>query len=243
MENKNNSSVFQAVEDLRKTALSQGLDDLANTLKEVLSDCPDYVLSEADKVFASHVYPDYSLQWVKMPVKGYSCSVLDTLPPDAFSLLMRLIYRLSSYSPFVAFKKSDLIDITGWSLSKVTSVLQVLKDQSVLAVYDDYNCRSFGTIYMINPNLIDVSGTSQRKGLYSRIWKNLTDLGSGDDEMYSLSNDRKVTVLDEPSGHRVNVSIIENKNFNRRHSPVSDGFKKTGSGFDIPDDLTFEENV
>lgn len=211
--NKQHSSVKQALLDLASACDLKGFSHEAVLCREILSSVSDDVLSTADKVFSRHVYPDTALQWVKLPVSGESSSVLEDLSPDAFHFYYLIVRRLSCFSPLVAFKVSDICSLSGWSVSKTKRLLSELKKKFVLCVVDTETSHTYGTLYLLNPFLIDVCGTPWRLYRFEKLWCSLTGMDmpiSDVEEESSLTVSDRLTInsLDGEKG-RMNVNVIK----------------------------------
>lgn len=151
------------------------------------------------------------LEWVKFPVSGAASYLLETVSPDGLAMYMAIVRRLCSFSPFVAFKVSDLMDILAWSESKVKRVLSEIKTAGLLVVYSSEYARTYGTFYMLNPYIIDVCGTENNSRRMRSIWLDLVGSDCLPDEDRTKSTvSNKITAPFPDGNGRVDITIMTN---------------------------------
>lgn len=186
MSNELNSSVYQAVLDVLNTSKKDSklayLGQCAAVLLEAMDNTDESVIRSADAAFKSHTYPDKAFDWVKMPVLKGSLVPFDTMSSDEWYLMSWLVRRFATFSPFVAFRINDLITLGfPFSKRKLASILKSVQDKGYLVACDRTMDKTLGTVYMICPEVLNVSGTPAANGRYLGIYHEMTAAASYDE--------------------------------------------------------------
>lgn len=194
--NNTNSTVTQALRDIVAAAAERGNVDAARMIEGGFELLSDIDIENADHAFASHQYPDHTLQWGRFSVDGPAAIPFDFLDADSAYLASWIARHISGFSNYVCFKISTLtkLGVGGykypWSVAKIKRVLADLQSAGVLVVVDRSYTHDIGTVYMLDPSYIDFAGTESRRELQYKYYDTIAP-----DRRSDLETDR-VTYAD-----------------------------------------------
>lgn len=182
--NMTNSSVYQALLDLKKVGVQIDMDSFNATQ-----------LREADELFNRHQYPDRHLTFNRVQ-NIQTNSKLYLLPPNEQAILVAMIGSMSQAN-LIQVSVESLAELTGISMRSVKTLLRNLISHGFIAVHQNSKKNS-PRIYMVNPDLAKSGkGASENyfKKLAGKTYKEYEDYSCKADVAIQLQHIKEANAL------------------------------------------------
>lgn len=176
--NKNNSSIMQALLDLK--ASGGDANSIAILTQQLENN--NTILEDADRLFDKHQHPEYVLTWCKLYGNVEFSRFLSV---NALAVLIAMCQNMNHWNS-LQISYRDIVNITALnSLKSVKPALQELIEKGCIAVQVPGTTKR-PTVYMVNPEIATVgSGIPKLKDIF---WELAEDNSSTDDEKTADAN-------------------------------------------------------
>lgn len=236
-ENPENSSVIQALLDIRDSGAYPAL-DINHIISSLRADQDAF--KQAEKLFHSHLYPDHKLTFCKLECEVEVARFLST---NALVILIAMCQNMR-HKNLIQLRHRDILTITSIkSLRSVGPALKELSDCGCIATKIQGTTRR-ATVYMVNPLIATVG--SPAPYLVKQFWK-LTGTKYIDKTVkYSIIH-RTWNHLTAERTYSKGYSSLETESddkpvyFSRINEPKIKTKKKKSAGTENPDENTIPE--